>query len=186
MMRTFIRILCVSVLSIFTFLPTVAQKNSDEDDVSITIRVDGKDRDLEEYFEDWGEEFGDKMEHLFEDDINININLDDDDLHIAIDEIAEKAGELGKAIGEAIETAVTHMNIEIEDLSRKDLMDHNFEFNDTEISDIIDKIEDRYDSKVKKIDQLKINIREDYVKIKMKVALENGKRIEKVKILNHD
>lgn len=185
-MRTFILVFCISILTVFVFSPAFAQKDCDEDDVSITIRVDGKDRDVEEYFEEWGEEFGNKMEHLFEKDIHVNINLDDDDLHIAIDEIAEKAGALGEAIGEAIETAVTHMNIEMEDISREDLMDHNFEFNDTEVSDIIDEIEDRYDSKVRKIDYLKINIREDYVKVKMKVSLENGKRIEKVKILNHD
>ena len=186
MMRTLTRIFYSTILVIFAFAPAFAQKDCDKDDVSITIRVNGEDRDLEEYFEEWGEEFGEKMEHLFEEDINININLDDEDLHIAIDEIAEKTEALGEAIGKAIKEAVTHMNIEIEDLSREDLMDHDFEFNDTEISDIIDEIEDRYDSKVKKVDQLKINIREDYVKVKMKVVLENGKRIEKVKILNHN
>lgn len=165
--------------------PTFAQKDGDKD-VSITIRVNGEDRDLETYFEEWGEEFGEKMEHLFDQDIHVNINLDDEDLHIAIDEIAEKTEELSRAIGEAVKEAVTNMNIEIEDLTREDLLDHNFEIDDTEILDIIEDIEERYNSKVKKVERLSIKIREDYVKVKMNILLENGKRIEKVRIMNGD
>jgi gas vesicle protein len=184
-MGKLLTIILSGVLISLASAPAFAQKDEDKD-VSITIRVNGEDRDLETYFEEWGEEFGDKMEHLFEKDIHVNINLDDEDLHIAIDEIAEKTAELGKAIGEAVKEAVTHLNIEMEDLSREDLLDHNFEIDDTEISDIIEDIEDRYDSKVKKIEYLKISIREDYIKVKMNILLENGKRIEKVRIMNHD
>ncbi len=172
-------------LWIFMSAPTYAQKHDDKD-VSITIRVNGEDRDLEEYFEDWSEEFSEKMERLFDKDFHVNIDVDDDDLHIAIDDIAGKTEELGKAIGEAVKEAVTHMNIEIENLSREDLLHRDYQFDDDEISDVIKDIEDRYGSKVKKIERLTVNVREDYVKVKMNVLLENGKRIEKVRIMNND
>ena len=78
------------------------------------------------------------------------------------------------------------MNIEIENLSREDLLHRDYQFDDDEISDVIKDIEDRYGSKVKKIERLTVNVREDYVKVKMNVLLENGKRIEKVRIMNND
>ncbi len=180
------RIYLRAFLLILLTIPAFAQKQNDKDDVSITIRVNGEDKDLEEYFEEWGEEFGSKMEHIFTKDLHVDIDLDDDNLNIAIDDIANKAEELGKAIGEAVKEAVTHMNIQIDNLSREDLIDHNFEFDDTDVSDLIEDIEDRYHSKVRKIDRLSIKIREDYVKIKMNVLLENGKRIEKVRIINNN
>ncbi len=180
------RIYFQAFFMVMLVIPAFAQSHRAKDDVSITIRVNGEDKDLEEYFEEWGEAFGEKMEHIFDKDFHVDIDLDDENLHIAIDDIAGKAEELGKAISEAVKEAVTHMNIEIDDLTREELLEHDLEFDDTDISDIIQDIEDRYHSKVKKIDRLSIKIREDYIKVKMNVLLENGKRIEKVRIMNND
>ena len=65
-------------------------------------------------------------------------------------------------------------------------IDNDFDFDDDEdLEDLIDEIEDKYDSEVKNIDRLKIKIREDYVKMELDVTLENGKKVDKIKIYAH-
>ena len=78
--------------------------------------------------------------------------------------------------------AVSNMTIEIKDLDPDDI-GRDFDLDDDEdLDDLIDDIEDRYDSKVQNIDRLKIKIREDYVKMEITATLENGKKVEKTKI----
>ena len=77
------------------------------------------------------------------------------------------------------------MDIELRDLDPNDI-DNDFDFDDDDdLEDLIDEIEDKYDSEVKNIDRLKIKIREDYVKMELDATLENGKKVDKIKIYAH-
>jgi len=104
---------------------------------------------------------------------------------IIFDDICIDIGDFAESIAEMVEEAVTHMDIELHDLDPNDL-DDDYDFDDEEdLEDLIDDIEDKYDSRVENIDRLKIKIREDYVKMELDATLENGKKVDKIKIYAH-
>ncbi len=187
-MKSFTKIIISSLALLFVFGSAFSQKRKDkdkDDDTVVTIKIDGKEQDIEEYFENWGEEFGEKMEKMF-DNPKIHIDLDDDDFDIEFEDFSIEIGDFVESIAEAITEAVTNMTIEIKDIDPNDLHHSHFDFDDDEdLDDLIDEIEDKYDSDVKNIDKMKIKIREDYVKIELDVTLANGKKIDKMKIYAH-
>lgn len=186
-MKNFTRIIIPALAFVFIFGSAFSQKKKHKDkcdDAVVTIKIDGKERDIEEYFEEWGEDFGRKIEKMF-DDPKIHIDLDEDDFDIKFDNISVDIDDFAESIAEVVTKAVTNMTIELKDLDPDDL-DHDFDWDDDEdLEDLIDEIEDKYDSEVKNIDRLKIKIREDYVKMEVDATLENGKKIEKIKIYAH-
>lgn len=186
-MMSFTKIILPALAFVFLFGSAFSQKKKykHDHDVVVTIKIDGKERDIEEYFEEWGEELGEKIERMFDNPI-IHIDLDDDDFEIEFDNIFIDVGDFVESIADAVTKAITHMTIEIKDIDPDDLSHNHFYFDDDdELDDMIDEIEDRYNSEVKNIDKMKIKIREDYVKIELDATLENGKRINKTKIIAH-
>jgi hypothetical protein len=175
----------LALLFIFSAAFSQKNKNKDKDDATVTIRINGQEQDIEAYFEQWGEEFGRKMERMF-DNPNIHININEDDFNMDIDNICINISDLAESIAKTVTDAVTNMTIELNDLNPEDVRSHDFDFNNDEhLEDLIDEIERKYNSEVKNIDRLKIKIREDYVKIELDATLENGKKIEKLKIYTH-
>jgi hypothetical protein len=186
-MKHFNRYFLTTLAFLFVFGVTYSQKskNKDKDDATVTIRINGQEQDIEAYFEQWGEEFGRKMERMFENP-NIHININEDDFNIDIDNICINISDLAESIAKTVNEAVTNMTIELNDVNPGDVRRHDFNFdNDEQLEDLIDEIERKYDSEVENIDRLKIKIREDYVKIELDATLENGKKIEKIKIYTH-
>lgn len=187
-MKSFIKFIIPSLALLFIFGSAFSQKRKykdKDDDTVVTIKINGKEQDIEEYFENWGEEFEEKMEKMF-DHPKIHIDLDDDDFDIEFDDISIDIGDFVESLAETIEEAVTHMTIEIKDIDPDDLDHNDFDFDDDEdLDELIEEIEDKYDSDVKNIDNMKIKIREDYVKIEMDVTLESGKKVDKIKIYAH-
>jgi len=184
-----LQILLLSLAFILTgFVTSIAQKHSakHDDEATVTIKINGKERDLETYMEEWGEEFGRDVELLFDGKTNISLNFDEDELDMALDNISIAIENLTESFVKTIEEAVTHMTIEVNDIDPEKIEDSDIHFDDGELDDLIDEIEDKYNSKVKNIDNMKIKIREDYVKIEMDVTLDNGRQIDKVKIIHHD
>lgn len=176
-MKKFTKVIVPGLLLVILFGSAYAQKKHDKDDATVTIKINGKEQDIETYFEEWGEEFGRKMERMF-DDPQIHIDLDDDDFDIKFDNISIDIDDFAESIADVVTKAVTNMTIELEDIDPKHIDHHGFNFHDDDdLEDVIDEIEDKYDSEVKNIDKLKIKIREDYVKIDMDVTLESGKHV---------
>ena len=186
-MKSFTKITIPALALIFLFGTAFSQKKKHKhnDDATVTIKIDGKEHDLEEYIEEWGEELGEKIERMF-DDPKIHIDIDDDDFEIAFNDMSVEIGNLAESFGEAVAEAVTNMTIELKDIDPDDFGRNDFNFHDDDdLEDFIEEIEDKYDSEVKNIDRMKIKIREDYVKIEMDVTLENGNKIDKMKIFAH-
>lgn len=187
-MKSIAKFIIPSLVLLFVFGSAFSQKKKykhKDDDAVVTIKIDGKEQDIEEYFEEWGEELGEKIEKMF-DDPKIHIDIDDDDFEIEFDDISIDIGDFAESIAEAVTEAVTNMTIEIKDIDPDDFDHNHFNFHDDDdLDDMIDEIEDRYNSDVKNIDKMKIKIREDYVKIDMDVTLENGKKIDKTRIIAH-
>jgi hypothetical protein len=187
-MKSFTKIILPALVFIFLFGTAFSQKRKHkhyDDDATVTIKIDGKEHDIEEYFEEWGEEFGEKIEKMF-DDPKIHIDIDDDDFEISFDDMSVDIGDFAESIGEAVAEAMTNMTIELKNLDPDDFDHNNFNFHDDDdLEDFIEEIEDKYDSDVENIDKMKIKIHEDYVKIEMDVTLENGKKIDKMKIFAH-
>ena len=187
-MKRFTKLAIPTLAFIFIFGSAFSQKRKyrdKDDDAVVTIKINGHEQDIEEYFEDWGEELGRKIERMF-DDPQIHINVDEEDFDIDIDNICVEIDDFAESIADAVTKAVTNMTIELSDLDPDDIHGNDFNFDDDEdLEDLIDEIEDRYDSKVKNIDKLKIKIREDYVKMEVDATLENGKKVEKIKIYAH-
>jgi hypothetical protein len=175
----------IALLLLFNSAFSQHREHRHEDaDAKVTIKVDGKEQDIEVYFEEWGRQFGEAVENMF-DDSEVRIDLDEGDLEIDIDHLSISMEHLAESIESAVRDAVTNMTIEINDLE-PDEFDQDFSWkNDNNLEDWIDEIEDKYDSKVKQIRKLKIKIREDYVKMEMNAILESGKRIQKIKIIPH-
>lgn len=186
-MKRIIRYIIPILTFVFLFSSVFSQKRKykhDDDDAIVTIKVNGKEQDIEEYFERWGEEFGEKVERMFEHP-QIHIDIDEEDFDIKFDNICIDIDDFAESIAEVVAEAITNMTIEIKDIDPDDI-DNDFNFDDDEdLEDLIDDIEDRYDSEVRNIDRLKIRIREDYVKMEVKATLENGKKVEKIKIYAH-
>lgn len=184
-MKSFTKIIIPVIVFIFTFGPVFSQKRKHkDDDAVVTIKVNGKEQDIEEYFEEWGEDLGKKIEKMF-DDPKIHIDIDEDDFDIKFDNISIDIDDFAESVAEAVTDAVTNMTIELRDIDPDDF-DDDFNWDDDEdLEDLIEDIEDRYNSEVKNIDKLKIKIREDYVKLEIDATLENGKKVEKIKIIAH-
>jgi hypothetical protein len=185
-MKSFTKIIIPALALVFLFGSAFSQKrkHKEKDDATVTIKVNGREQDIEEYFEEWGEEFGRKMERMF-DDSHIRINIDDDDFDININNLTIDIEDLAESIAETVAEAVTNMTIELSDLDPDDI-GNDFDFDDDEdLEDLIDEIERKYDSEVKNIDKLKIKIREDYVKMELDATLKNGKKVDKIKIYAH-
>jgi hypothetical protein len=186
-MKRFTKLVVPALAFIFIFGSAFSQKRKHKrhhDDATVTIKIDGKEHDIEEYFEEWGEELGEKIERMFEDP-HIHIDLDDDDFDIKFDNISIDIDDFAESIADAVTEAVTNMTIEVKNIDPDDI-DNDLNWDDDEdLEDLIEDIEDRYDSEVKNIDKLKIKIREDYVKLEVDATLENGKKVDKVKIIAH-
>jgi len=185
-MKSFTRIVIPALAFIFLFGSAFSQKrkHKHDDDATVTIKIDGKEQDIEAYFEAWGEELGDKIERMF-DDPHIHIDLDDDDFDIKFDNISIDIDDFAESIAEAVTEAVTNMTIELKNIDPDDI-DNDLNWDDDEdLADLIDDLEERYDSEVANIDKLKIKIREDYVRLEVDATLENGKKVEKIKIIAH-
>ena len=186
-MKSLTKIIIPALAFIFLFGSAFSQKRKHrhhDDDATVTIKINGKEHDIEEYFEEWGEELEAKIERMF-DDPEIHIDLDNDDFDIRFDNISVDIEDFAESIAEVVTKAVTNMTIELKDIDPEDI-DKDFSWDDDEdLEDMIDEIEDRYDAEVRNIDKLKIKIREDYVKLEMDATLENGKKIEKIKIIAH-
>lgn len=180
-MKNLTKTIAPGILMLLICTSSFAQKGHDRDEAKVTISINGKEQDIEEYFEEWGERFERKMERMF-DDSNIHIDIDDDDFDISFNNVKMDIDEFVESIAEVVTKAVTNMTIELKNID-PDEIDHNdIHFNGNKLEDLIDEIEDKYDSKVENIDNLKMKIREDYVKIDIDVTLKNGKKISKSKI----
>ena len=180
-MKSLTKIITPGLLLLLLVASAFAQKKGDND-ATVTIKVNGKEQDIEAYFEEWGEEFGKKVEQMF-DDPQIHIDLDENDLDISFNNVSFDIDDFAESIAKVVTEAVTNMTIELENIDPDDIDHSDFNFrNDDDLDDMIDEIEDRYNSKVENIDKLKIKIREDYVKIDMDVTLKNGKNVSKSKI----
>ena len=181
-MKNLSKVLVPALLLIVFANTSFAKKKHLHDDATVTIKVNGKEQDIETYFEEWGEEFGRKIEKMF-DDPKVHIDFDDDDFSIEFDNISIDIDDFAESIADVVTEAVTNMTIELEDIDPDDLHHNDFNFHDdNDLEDLIDEIEDKYNSKVENIDKLKIKIREDYVKIDLDVTLKNGKSVFKSKI----
>ncbi len=177
------------LVSVMLCSPVLAQKKHDHnrDDVVVTIKVNGKEQDIEAYFENWGEEFGHKIEDLFDGNTRINVDLDEDDLNISINNLRFDIEDFAESIAKTVEEAVTHMNIELSDVDPSTLDDVHFNAKDgDEVDDMIRDIERKYHSRVENVDKMKIQIRKDYMKIDMEVTLENGREVNKSRIFHND
>lgn len=185
-MKSITKITVAALVFIFIISTAFSQKRKhrESDDAVVTIKVNGEEHDLEVYLEEWGENLGKKIERMF-DDSHMHIDFDSHDIEIKLDDISVDIDEFAESIAEAVTDAVTNMTIELKDLDPDDI-GKDFDLDDDEdFEDLIEDIEDRYDSEVKNIDRLKIKIREDYVKLEVDATLENGKKVEKIKIIAH-
>ncbi len=183
MKTIFFGILAITASTIV--LPANAQEKSkkDEKDAVVTIRVNGKEQDIEAYFENWGEEFGRKMELMFEDP-NIHIDLSEDDIEINLDGLGVEISDMAESISEAVTEAVTNMTITIEDIDPDDIDKNDCHFNGSnDLREALDEIEEDNGSRVKNIDTMTIKIREHHVKVDMAMTLENGKKIQNTTFL---
>ena len=184
-MKRFTKLFVTALAFVFIFGTAFSQKKKHKhDDAVVTIKIDGKEHDIEEYFEAWGEELGETIEKMFEDP-KVSIDFDHDDVDIKFDNISVDIDDFAESIAEAVTEAVTNMTIELKNIDPDDLDDDFNWDNDEDLEDLIDDLEDRYDSEVTNIDKLKIKIREDYVKLEVDATLENGKKVEKIKIIAH-
>ncbi|NJN28491.1 MAG: hypothetical protein HC819_22220 [Cyclobacteriaceae bacterium] len=176
-----IKTLIAGILVVLTCTLSFGQKGH-KDDTKVTITINGEEKDIEAYFEAWGEEFGRKIEQMF-DDTHVNIDIDDDDFDISFNNIHVAIDEFAESIANEVANAVSNMTIELKDLDPDDFCDEHINFHDDgDLSDLLDEIEDKYNSKVEHIDRLKMKIREDYVKIELDLTLQNGKKVSKTKI----
>jgi len=183
-MSKFVILIIPSLLFLFLTGSAFSQKKKDKDDAVVTIKIDGKEQDIEEYFENWGEELGEKVERMF-DDSKIHVDIDEGDFDIELDNFFDNIGEIAESIAEEVTKAVTNLTIEIKDIDPDDF-DHNFNFDcDNDVDNMIEDIEAKYGSEIENIDKMKIKIREDYVKIEMDATLDNGKKVDKTKIYAH-
>ncbi len=173
----------VPVFALLLFMGSAFAQKSKYDDAVVTIKVDGKERDIETYFEEWGEELGRKIERAFDDkEVHIDLN----NIELKLDDLSEGIEIFAESIAKVVEDAVTNMTIELKDIDPEDVDRGNFNFDDDkDLDDLIEEIEKRYDAEVTNIDALKIKLRKDYVKINMDVTLDNGKKINKTKIYPH-
>lgn len=185
-MTSFTKIFMTAVALSIVVSPAYSQKKKHhDDDAVVTIRVNGKEKDIETYFEEWGEDLGKKIEKIF-DDPKIHIEIDENDLDIDFDNISMDIDDFAESIADVVEEAVTNMTIELKDLDPHDVSGSDIDFdNDEDLEKMIDDIETRYHSKVENIDKMKIKIREDYVKVELKASLKNGRKVEKTKIFAH-
>jgi uncharacterized alkaline shock family protein YloU len=176
-------------LGIFAMLliglvPAMSQKKSsnDKSDVVVTIKVDGREQDIEAYFENWGEEFGRKMERMF-DDSHVDIDIDEDDFDIDVDISGVYISDLAESIADVVSEAISNMTITLKDIDPDDIDDNECNLRGgKDLDDVLEEIESKYGSPVKNIDNMTIKIREDHVKIDMDLTLENGKKIQKTEI----
>ena len=175
------------LISAMLFGHAFAQKHKNKDDAVVTIRVNGREQDIDKYFDEWGEEFGRKVEAFFDGDTKINIDFDDDDLNVSINNLKLDVKDFAESISKTVEEAVTHMNIELRDVDPNTLDDVHFNAKDgDEVDDMIRDIERKYHSKVENVDKMKIQIRKEYVRIDMDVTLENGKTVNKSRVFHDD
>lgn len=173
----------ILALLVFSVAPVLAQKKSEssKSEPVVTIRVNGKEEDIEVYFEKWGEEFGKKVEEMF-DDSHFEIDIDHDDFDIDVDVSDVDLGDLAESIAVAVTDAVTNMTITLKDIDPDDIDDDCNFHSDKDLEDVLDEIESKYGSPVQNIDNMTIKIREDHVKIDMDLTLENGRKIQKTQI----
>ncbi len=176
-------ILGILSMLLIAAVPVLAQNKShaDKNDAVVTIKVNGKEQDIEEYFEKWGEEFGKKVERMF-DESHFEIDIDHDDFDIDVEVSDLDLGDLAESIADAVTNAVTNMTITLKDIDPDDIDDDCNFHGDKDLKDVLDEIESKYGSPVQNIDNMTIKIREDHVKIDMDLTLENGRKIQKTQI----
>lgn len=171
------------VFVLLIFISSAFAQKSNKDAAVVTIKVDGKEQDIETYFEEWGEELGRKIERAFDDK---EVKIDFDNIELKLGSLSEGIEVFAESIAKVVEDAVTNMTIELKDIDPDDIDRGNFHFDDDkDLDDLVEEIEKKYGSEVKNIDVLNIKLREDCVKIDMDVTLDNGKKINKTKIYTH-
>jgi hypothetical protein len=168
----------------FLITDSIAQKH---DDAKVTIKVNGKEVELEEYLEEMGERLERNLEKLEDRDTKIEININEkdwedalEDLDIQIDMMSDNLEEFIEAMAHQIEEAVTHMDIEITDIDPDDINEGEINLNDDDFRDWINEIETKY-GEIEVIDRLKLKIREEGLYANMDVSLQNGKEIQNLK-----
>ncbi|HBH24821.1 MAG TPA: hypothetical protein DDY13_15550 [Cytophagales bacterium] len=168
----------------FLITDSIAQKH---DDAKVTIKVNGKEVELEEYLEEMGERLERNLEKLEDRDTKIEININEkdwedalEDLDIQIDMMSDNLEEFIEAMAHQIEEAVTHMDIEITDIDPDDINEGEINLNDDDFRDWINEIESKY-GEIEVIDRLKLKIREEGLYANMDVSLQNGKEIQNLK-----
>lgn len=177
------RLITLLLSFILAFGPAFAQK----DDAKVTIRVNGKEKDIEEYFQEWGENFERDMERLARNFDGVQVNIDDNDINIEIDDFSESIELFSETLAETITKAVTNMNIELTDIDPEDIYYDDVDFDcDVNLRRVLRDIEDKHDSDVDNIDRMLIKIREDYVLIDMDVSLENGKEVSYKRVIDDE
>ena len=170
----------IAIIAVAISLPAHAQEKSkkDEKDAVVTIRVNGQEQDIEAYFENWGEEFGRKMEAMF-DDRHVHIDIDEDDINVDLDGIGVELSDLAESISEAVTEAISNMTITLQNIDPDDIDKNDCHFNSSnDLRETLDDIEEDNGSQVKNIDKMTIKIRENHVKVDMALTLENGKKLQ--------
>ena len=185
-MKISIKLMATALLLTLGWGVANAQDKDDDEKVVVLINVDGKEQELDEYFEEWGERLGDKIERMF-DDKKVTIRFDEYEFEEKMEHLGDRIEDMAERLAETIEDVVTNMTIEVYNIDREDIGAHEvcFDDNNGDLEDLIKDIEQKYRSKVEKIDKLKVKIRKDYVKIDLDATLENGKNVSKTRIYPH-
>ncbi|WP_187696317.1 hypothetical protein, partial [Xanthovirga aplysinae] len=156
-------------------------KQKDKEDAKVVIRIDGNEWDVEEYFEDLGENIEYAVEQFVDGNDGVVININEEELNINFDGLGEFVSVMAENFAESIESAVEHMEVEVYDIDPDRIDDSDIHFDiggRNGLETLLEEIEEFHGSPVEHIDRLLMKIREGYVEVEMDVLLENGSRIK--------
>jgi hypothetical protein len=151
----------------FLITDSIAQKH---DDAKVTIKVNGKEVELEEYLEEMGERLERNLEKLEDRDTKIEININEKDWEDALEDLDIQIDMMSDNLEE----------FEITDIDPDDINEGEINLNDDDFRDWINEIESKY-GEIEVIDRLKLKIREEGLYANMDVSLQNGKEIQNLK-----
>ncbi|MGF1638406.1 MAG: hypothetical protein ACFCUU_15120 [Cyclobacteriaceae bacterium] len=149
---------------------------------TIHITLNGKTQNLENYIEDLANNLGQKLEKAFEGNCNLSFDFSSDDVVVKLNANSYSISNMADRLATAIESALTHMEIEIRDIEVSELEHGDFSINNKDqVYNMIEKVEKRHKSKVKKVDKLIMKFEQEFIDVRMDVTLENGKSIRNLK-----
>ncbi len=149
---------------------------------TIHITLNGKTQNLENYIEDLASNLGQKLEKAFEGNCNLSFDFSSDDVVVKLNANSYSISNMADRLATAIESALTHMEIEIRDIEVSELEHGDFSINNKDqVYNMIEKVEKRHKTKVKKVDKLIMKFEQEYIDVRMDVTLENGKSIRNLK-----